>query len=133
MRKLAGGFLWRFDIVVWSKGGSVAGLIEIKDQPVMQNYTQIADPKKICDALRRWPDVRWGLFLFSVRSSGASRGEAIALELRRKCEAVFSSISAKFPKNVTKTRILGVSGRDSKLAWGGVVLRAVKPDPTRGN
>lgn len=113
----------RFDIVVWSKGWKVAGLIEIKDQPVMQSYSQTSDPKKLCGALRRWPSIRWAMFLFSVRSSGTRKYQNVVTELEAKSRKVFAGIEEVVPGWMTMAKTLVVDGRGSKLLWGGAIFR----------
>ncbi|HEX8624888.1 MAG TPA: hypothetical protein VF782_07395 [Allosphingosinicella sp.] len=113
----------RFDIVVWSKGWKVAGLVEIKDQPVVESYAHTADPTKLCGALRRWPSIRWGMFLFSVRSSGGRKYPSIQAELEAKSGKVFTAIEKALPRMVRAKRTRLVEGRGSRLLWCGAIFR----------
>jgi hypothetical protein len=113
----------RFDIVLWSKGGRPAAVIEIKDQPVMQSYSRLADPLKLCGALRRWPSLRWAMFLFSVRTVAGGTKAEVNDRLRRKAGEVFAAIEVELPGRVTCKRSLAVPGQGSKLLWAGAVFR----------
>jgi hypothetical protein len=112
----------RFDIIAWSKGGSVAGIVELKDTPVMSRYAEASDPAKLCGALRRWPSVRWSMFLFSIRSAKHKQGE-IAADLLKKRDGAFQRIRATVGEF---WRICGsqtVAARGSRVMWGGVIFR----------
>lgn len=114
----------RFDVTVWSKGGRVAGLVEIKDQPIMQEYSRTADPGKICRALKRWPSIRWGMFLFSVRSSGSNRFKSLRDELDVKRDKVFASIDRACSANIADLgRNDDVLEAGGCMVWGGVLFR----------
>lgn len=114
----------RFDITVWSKGGSVAGLIEIKDQPILSARALSSDPKKICDALRRWPSLRWGMFLFSVRSSESNRYSSRRAEVEAKSNKYLGQVEAHSGcvKDYTKLDNSLLAKRGGALGWCAVMF-----------
>lgn len=113
----------RFDLVVWSKGGSPVGLVETKDQPLISNYAQTADPKKICGALRRWPSLRWGAFLLSLRASKATTARDITLELGSKAERVAAAIQCAVGKQYYRHATLPTPGQGSRTSWMAVMFK----------
>ncbi len=78
----------RFDLAVWSKGDRLAGLIEIKHQPIMQKYASVHDCEKLMAGLRKWGDMRWGMFLYSVRASKDCDGAELDAHLSKKADKV---------------------------------------------
>lgn len=83
----------RFDLAVWRKAKGLSGLIEIKDEPVMAHYSRSRDTEKLIGALRRWPELRWGIFIFSVRATSNYPDDKKLLDhMSRKREKVFDVI-----------------------------------------
>ena len=116
----------RFDVVVWSEGGQISGLIEIKDQPIMQKYSQISDPVKLIGALRRWPKLKWAIFLFSVRTTKVMGTAGVASALAGKSKFVFDAIEGVVPEWTTSTYPRRVSGKGSQVMWCGVLFERTK-------
>lgn len=112
----------RFDIVAWSKGGSVGGLLELKDTPMMGRYGEAADPRKLCGALRRWPALRWSMFLFSMRTPKTTPA-TIEADLRKKRNAACQRIRATVGEFWRTSDSQSVAARGSRLMWAGVVFR----------
>jgi hypothetical protein len=112
----------RFDVVVWSKGGGVAGLVELKDTPVMSRYAESSDPRKLCGALRRWPSLRWSIFLFSIRSSKTTNS-LIEGDLCGKRDASLGRIR-KVAGDFWRTwDSFVVPAKGSRVMWVGVLFR----------
>jgi hypothetical protein len=89
----------------------------------MQHYSRTADPRKLCGALRRWSKLRWGLFLFSVRSSKPKPGETVNDELDRKYSEIVAAVREEVSDSFDCARKCKVEDRDSKVIWGGVLLQ----------
>jgi hypothetical protein len=120
----------RFDVVAWSKGGSVAGLVELKDRPVMSRYAELADPRKLCGALRRWPTVRWSMFIFSIRSAKATRA-TIESNLEEKRDAAFTRIREIVGDFWSTSESKTVPAKGSRVMWAGAVFRKPRKGPGR--
>ncbi len=60
----------RYDIAVWDygKNRTFYGLIELKNDPNMSGWSYWRDIEKIESALMKWRNVKWGIFIFSIRS-----------------------------------------------------------------
>lgn len=113
----------RFDIVVWSKGGKVAGLVELKDTPVLSRYAATADPAKLCGALRRWSALRWGIFLFSLRTSSAGTASEVGKRLSKRRDQALEKIRQQSGGYLRAHRSRQVPGRGSCVLWVAVLFR----------
>lgn len=114
----------RFDICVWSKGFKPVGLVEIKDEPIMQEYSRGRDPEKISSALRKFPSLKWGIFLFSVRVSDERRHDQISHideKIRLVCETS-DEWSGYTRSRLIKGPFDKLSGQ--KVRWAALVYRA---------
>jgi hypothetical protein len=115
----------RFDIAVWRKSNGVAGLIEIKDEPVMGAYSKSRDTEKLIGALRRWPDLRWGIFIFSTRATANYEDDC---KLSSNIENKRGSVEAVVRKVASKFNVAFVH-RDSDIKssrlvhWSGAIIR----------
>ncbi|PSJ40594.1 hypothetical protein [Allosphingosinicella deserti] len=111
----------RFDAVLWSKGGKATGLVELKDRPFMGRYAESSDPQKLCGGLRRWPTLRWAMFLFSIRCPAKSK--CIDDDLAAKRDDILMRIRKDVGDfwRVSSSKI--VPGRGSRTMWVGVVFR----------
>ena len=108
----------RFEILVWSKGGVPAGIVEVKDDPVMQAYFCQADPKKLEAALKRWAEIRWGIFLFSVRPRLSVTNPKCRLRLAEKRDKVFHHAAMAVQCNTLEKASREVP--DEPLMWCGM-------------
>ncbi len=115
----------RFDIAVWKKTNGISGLIEIKDEPVMGSYSKSRDTEKLIGALRRWQDLRWGIFLFSIRAtSNYEDDRKLAEHIEKKRISVESAVS-KVDRNFTCEFVHRNSdSKESRLVhWSGAIIR----------
>lgn len=70
----------RFDVGIWSKGMNVAGLVEVKNEPSLSQYSYTSDLEKLAAALHRWP-IRWGIFLYGIGANKVHRADNIRLKV----------------------------------------------------
>jgi len=114
----------RFDLTVWGRNRTIEGLIEIKDQPVMETYSRARDPKKIMAALRKWPNLKWGLFLFSVRATDHYDDEKMDLHLNNKISKVEGAVSDLDKRFKFTFERQDMKARSTKcVVWCGVIVR----------
>jgi hypothetical protein len=115
----------RFDLAVWKKTNGISGLIEIKDEPVMGSYSKSRDTEKLIGALRRWPDLRWGIFLFSTRAtSNYEDDRKLAEHIEKKRDSVESVVS-KVDSNFTCEFVhRNSNSKKCRLVhWSGAIIR----------
>ncbi len=54
----------RFDVAVWDENADIHGVIEVKLAPYLRKGSVVRDVRRLCDALRDAPKLRWGMSAF---------------------------------------------------------------------
>ena len=114
----------RFDLTVWHKNRTIEGLVEIKDQPVMEQYSKSRDPGKLVAALRRWPTIKWGIFLYSVRATDHYDDDKMNQHLSAKIDRVDSAVQVIDKRFKVAFDRLNPQARSTKcVMWSGAIIR----------